>query len=91
MHEALICYSGSSPSQNGTDSPDSAEPIIPSYSTVHVVKSSVSIECVCVCVCVCACVCVPGFLIRSYGAPNGIGRCLVVQYHDKIRATLAQQ
>ena len=57
MYDALMCYSGSSPSQNGSGSPDSAECIIPSYSTVHVVKSSVSIECVCVCVRACVCVC----------------------------------
>ena len=32
-----------------------------------------------------------GFLIRSYGTPNGTGRCSVAQCHDKIWATLVQQ
>ena len=30
------------------------------------------------------------FLIRSYGAPNGSGRCSVAQCYDKTCATLAQ-
>ena len=33
----------------------------------------------------------PGFLIRSYGTPNGPGRCPVSQCCDKIWATMAQQ
>ena len=50
-----------------------------------------SLYVLCVCVCVCVHVCVSTFLIRSYGIPNGTERCPVVQCHDKIWATLAQQ
>ena len=32
----------------------------------------------------------PGFLIRSYGAPNGAGRCPVAQCYDNTWATLVQ-
>ena len=32
----------------------------------------------------------PVFLIRSYGTPNGTGRCPVAQCYDKTWATLAQ-
>ena len=40
--------------------------------------------------CVCGCVCVSVFLIRSYGTPNGAGRCSVAQCYDNTWATLAQ-
>ena len=30
------------------------------------------------------------FLIRSYGTPNGTGRCCVAQCYDKTWATLVQ-
>ena len=49
----LTCCSGSSPSQDDTDSPGSTTAIIPPYTTVHVVKTDDhNVITVCVCVCV---------------------------------------